>query len=513
MKRLLVFLLLVSSLPGFSQNVTLRGGEIWYDFIGDSLSPYKYRVWLQLYRDTGTAPAPVSPMLCITSSCSIDTSVLFSKQPFQLQPGSDSTYGSAGSVILPFANECVNTSRVTEVHRYSVDVDLTDSCSFTFIFTGGSRGFADNLAVQGENLHLEATVTNFFFDANSSPRFLSPIMDAYCSGTTTVESQAVSDPDNDSLWVQWDFPSTSSSVCPPIPTQVVYDSTYYDTLPYPTNFGFSHYPKYWRFFRYGTFEFTPQSPGRFVVKIRTTDLRRHTITGFYFGIGHSEREMIIDVQSSCPSSKKVFSLHSLDTTNSISTVFHCGDSILDLTASSRILCTSIAADGSDFLLFNSQGDTLPVVAAGADNCTDLYSKNFWVKLSDTLSYNDTLQLVVRTGTDTNTLENVCGYQLPPNDSTEFHVLDCNTWVNREELVTPQIHLFPNPAKDQLQVEIPDADSGGKLWITDLSGRVVLKVQEVKPENILDLKNLASGSYLLQYRTAEGFVKTFKFLKQ
>lgn len=511
MKKTFLFLLILGSIPNFSKASDFRGGEIWYDFVGDSLNPYKYRIWLQLYRDTGTAPAPANPMLCITSSCFGDTSVSLIKQPFQLQPGSDSTHGSAGSVILPFVNECVNGFTITELHRYSLEIDLPGACSdFRFSYTGSARAANDNLASQGENFYIKARL-NSTLGPNSSARFITPALRSFCLGKKVTWSQAIYDPDGDSLHVSlWDVFSKSSS-CDSNEYKLNFKPGFFTYDPFSTLNGmYADTSRSAKLYQFGTFLFTPVQPGKFIVKMRALELRIQ-FSNFWVVVGTSEREILINVSDNCSINSSSTNFYSPDTTNATSTIFNCGDSILNITASSRILCSSIASDGSDFRLFNSQGDTIPVVAAGTGPCTDLFTKELWIKLGDSLDYNDSLQLVIQSGTDSNTLQNVCGYQLPPDDSTEIYVLDCNTWVNRPEYDIPGIVIYPNPADDYLKVEIAEPSSGGKLWITDLSGRILQRQKEIDRDNAFNLKQLPAGVYLLHYSPEAGPSRTVKFL--
>lgn len=80
-------------------------------------------------------------------------------------------------------------------------------------------------------------------------------------------------------------------------------------------------------------------------------------------------------------------------------------------------------------------------------------------------------------------------------------------------------LYPNPVKDQLNIQIQsDKTQSLSVSLTDMSGKLImsntLNVSTGLNNRMLNLNQLASGIYLLQYKNAEGFnTETFKIVKQ
>jgi hypothetical protein len=79
-------------------------------------------------------------------------------------------------------------------------------------------------------------------------------------------------------------------------------------------------------------------------------------------------------------------------------------------------------------------------------------------------------------------------------------------------------MFPNPANDELTVKIPvKGDMNLNLVITDMMGRMVLNSGNVNGfanqivQKTVDVSQLPSGSYLMNFQTHEG-VKASPFLK-
>jgi hypothetical protein len=61
-----------------------------------------------------------------------------------------------------------------------------------------------------------------------------------------------------------------------------------------------------------------------------------------------------------------------------------------------------------------------------------------------------------------------------------------------------IKYYPNPAQNSLRVIIPDnAISDMQLFITDVSGRIVLSQIITQQKSLLNISNLSNGIYLIR----------------
>ena len=85
-----------------------------------------------------------------------------------------------------------------------------------------------------------------------------------------------------------------------------------------------------------------------------------------------------------------------------------------------VLCSSLAANGSDFTI----NGTYPVaVNAASATCTDSTTKEVLLTLSATLQNAGSFQLVLQRGTDGNTLLDECGEETPVGSALPFAVKD------------------------------------------------------------------------------------------
>ena len=74
-----------------------------------------------------------------------------------------------------------------------------------------------------------------------------------------------------------------------------------------------------------------------------------------------------------------------------------------------------------------------------------------------------------------------------------------------------IHIYPNPATDQLYIHCPQTLSGVEYEIFNLNGQLMM--EGILENNVIYLnnRNLAAGKYILVLRQKEE-VKTFTFIK-
>jgi gliding motility-associated-like protein len=100
----------------------------------------------------------------------------------------------------------------------------------------------------------------------------------------------------------------------------------------------------------------------------------------------------------------------------------CSPSALRLVFSKPILCSSIASNGSDFVI----NGTYPVsVSSAGGNCggSPATTKEILVNLSSSLQSQGTFTISVQRGTDGNTILNECGEETPVGSSIDFTVMD------------------------------------------------------------------------------------------
>jgi gliding motility-associated-like protein len=98
----------------------------------------------------------------------------------------------------------------------------------------------------------------------------------------------------------------------------------------------------------------------------------------------------------------------------------CAPKQVKLVFKKPILCSTIAADGSDFMVTGSY----PVgVTAGSGVCTSGTTKEVIVTLSGAMQVAGSFQLILKKGGDGNTLVNECGEETPSGSMLPFTVKD------------------------------------------------------------------------------------------
>jgi hypothetical protein len=90
-------------------------------------------------------------------------------------------------------------------------------------------------------------------------------------------------------------------------------------------------------------------------------------------------------------------------------------------------------------------------------------------------------------------------------------VDCSILAN-EEINTPStINVYPNPVKDELNIELNGQAVLG-VTIFDLSGQIVLNNQNNRQGQVrIDLSELMPGAYVLQILGSSG-LHTDKLIK-
>lgn len=97
----------------------------------------------------------------------------------------------------------------------------------------------------------------------------------------------------------------------------------------------------------------------------------------------------------------------------------CAPRTIQLVFSKPVLCSSIAADGTDFLI----NGTYPVgISTAGSNCNGVATSVF-ITLSQALEQAGTFNIQLKRGSDGNTLINECGAETPIGSSKAFSVKD------------------------------------------------------------------------------------------
>lgn len=90
-----------------------------------------------------------------------------------------------------------------------------------------------------------------------------------------------------------------------------------------------------------------------------------------------------------------------------------------------------------------------------------------------------------------------------NPSTNYveTEMECNT-LSLDGSKTVTFNMFPNPTKNTLNIELPNATQA-KVNVYDITGKIVLNEQINNTQETLNVSGLNSGVYILQLETATG----------
>ncbi len=438
----------------------LAGGEIWYDYIGDSTGvPYQYCITLRIYKDNspGTAGLGTTALLCVASSCysSSTISLPLVGSQYQAVPGLD-----------PCADDQSDPNYVPLVYNeYKGCITLGGKCAdWSFSWNSCCRNFAiTNLVNPGSaGFLVEAKLNNSTLGDNDSPRFITPAAKNYCVGIPGqqpfVFPQFSIENDGDSVIYQWDYPQTGGG-CPATGTNLSFVSPLTVSQPMPTYNGITLDPKN------GTYTFLPNQAGVVVMKTAIKEYRfDSTLTQWVF-IGQSTRDVQVPVLSTCNQSTQAGPQVNMspstgnqivgirrDSLNALSQFLNIpisnGDSALngsiweiqipvidyscystkvtvEFDPETEVMCNSIADDGSDFRIKGPDGSLRPVV--GVDKkcpANKIWTDEIDLFLHKPLDVNGLYYLYTKTGNDGNTLENFCGFEIDRYFLIILEVTDC-----------------------------------------------------------------------------------------
>lgn len=516
MKKIVFALMIIGcTLPLTTRASHFAGAEIWYEYTGNGTN-HKYRVWLHFYRDVSGITAPANPSLCITSTCSQFSSfnATFTFAPFSVQnpcgptsPETDTCLGSKpGSILTPGLTLCAdgNSGGVlvqTEIHRYYADITLPGACSsWIFSFSENARNANDNLVNAG-TFYTEAVLNNSIGNDNS-PEFRSPAIRAFCMNTPTIWKHKAIDKDGDSLY--YSLAEALTGTCPN-PSFLGYKGAYSKTQPIQTTSGIlmDH--------SNGTLLFTPSSTQVVVVKVKVESYRYDNALALWMANGYSTRDVQIPIIGTCSVSATTWGLDARPDT--LLQLF-CGDTSIGLKTTKPYFTNTLAGDATDFAIINSKGVLLPLVKATViDPNNDGESTELKLNFHQALSYNDTLMLYMRTGSDGNRLVNVCGIESTP-DTVMYYVDDCVDTSNNSalgETALTEFSLFPNPATTQLTLSFANASSQRTVQVFDNRGQLVFSAEAAWRESKLNIAHLPPGLYLVR-STEPTATETRRFLK-
>lgn len=478
----LSFLFSLILLFSFQINAShIAGGEITYRYIGDSTGIQRhYLVRLTMYQDRSGISIGNTQNINYTSSCN--------SGGFILAPKINST--TNGGVPLQSAYDCADLSQPGSISFakwvFEMDVVLPAPCSdWNFYWSSCCRNPSitniNNPASQGFILKSQL---NNYLGPNSSPVFTTEAARQFCahSPEPLVLSQHCIEPDGDSLLYYLAQPLDDPYPGTPIPWEPGFGINNPITTANGINLNAAT----------GVMIFKPTAVEVDVFKINVDEFRFDSTTFHWNKISTITRELQIPIVNTCNIAAVNWNIQIPDSTaNEI--VASCGTQEIEFKTSVPVACSSISPDGTDFIIYKSDGTLLPVVSANGV-CVNGYTTLIKIQLSDTISQNDSMQIVSYVGSDLNTLINYCGFSLPIGDSIALVVNSCpNIGLIENKIVKG---IYPNPFEEFIELEFGN-NSLKTITIYNSNGQLVLSSKIEEKAFTLDLRNLPEGIYIVQ----------------
>lgn len=414
MKKLLFVGIFLLGFFGHSSATHLAGGNITYVNIG----PNQYRITLTLYRDcAGANIGPFSPLGSQTvfyrNNCG-GTPVGLTVQPLP---------GTGFEVLTPCVDDPSTCNGGTRygILRFdwegvvTLPTSTTAACNEWFFTWGGSQngGFCcrntNNTlagAANGQvNFFVDSYLNNNVVPGNSSARFNSFQVPAYCVNEPVTVIFDVSEPQGDSVVYSlvpastgWNVPSAyQPGRSGAVPANVVGSAITIN----PGN---------------GNLSFTPASLQTSVFVLKVDEYRAGVLIGYV----KIDVQVIMGTGRYCDNVQPGYRFDTITQ--------NCGtwnDTTLRVELRSRVQCNTISRDASEFRLYDPFGQLVQLRTATPVNC-DAQDRTTFIDLLLTrpLYSNGNFFLVSRNGTDGNTMGNQCDRFMTTFDTMTIFVSGC-----------------------------------------------------------------------------------------
>jgi len=500
MLRFLTFLLAVSLLSSARLKAShISGAEITYEYIGDTSGvPFEYMVYLDIYR-RGNSPVSLSQTQSIevSSSCFFT----FSFDAVRYTESGDSVLPDNGVYVAGYS-DCVDASGTgfltVSKHKYKKRVTLPLGCGdikFTWEDFGRNGAITNLHKAWTADIMVQARL-NTFYGPNSAVRFLNKGAAAFCLGQQVEWNQGAIEDDGDSVFFKLAAPVDVRTG-----NAVPFDTGFSKLQPITTTSGV-HLDS-----NLGTLSFTPAAVEFDIVKIRAVEYRFDSTNWVMVGI--SEREMPVVIVGSCDTNSfPDIAIGGADTNSATaittSITASCGTDSVYFQTSAPVRCDTFA-NTLNFSLLQGDSTTISLSSVNPIACQNNLSNQFFIKLSQPLVENDTLQLMA----SLSGLTNSCGLSISDTVAVEVFVNDCG--VSIPEWNDLQLKMYPIPAQGILNIELPAGQHEAVLELLDMSGRVLYRKENLQRREEFDIDRLKPGHYLIRYRSAQG-VFTRKFIK-
>lgn len=369
------------------------GADLTYTYVSTNTIHLK----LRFYRDCSGIPAPITALINISSaSCGQNFSI-------NMPLISSSEFLTSECIDTTLASTCNGGNRLgIELYIYEQDVTLPTICTdWIFEFVECMRNGNQTL-ISNPCLYISTTLDNLNGSYNSSPQFISTAVISFCLGVPAMYVQNGFDSDGDSLVY------SLASVQGAGASNVNYIPPYSGTYPISSSTGFN-------IDQQGVITFTPNKIMVGVICIQVDEYRNGV------KIGGVRRDIEIHITNAC-SINAVPQFNNQISSNGV--IVPCNAMEFDVLFNRMVLCNSVISD--DFRVINAMGFPVPVVGVNTVSCNGNLTNKVHITLSQPLTWGNNI-LIIRTGSDGNTVVGNCGFQFPANDSLLLILNDPVHW--------------------------------------------------------------------------------------
>ena len=368
---LILLVALITFAATFTSKYASASHSMGIDFYYTCLGGNSYEFTMAFYRDCAGISPPSSITINGTSSCGNNS---FTLSPVgscteltNLCIGNPNSTCNGGSD--PGSEECI----------YTGTVNLANCSDWVFSFTECCRNalITNLVAPDNEDMYVEATLDNSSGMCNNSPQFTELPVPFICDGQPFCYDHGAIDPDGDSLVYTMINPMTGGGA------PIGYTGGYSVSYPIFTQSGLLSFDA-----STGQMCFTPSGTQVCVITLLVEEYRNGVV------IGSTMRDLQVIV---------------LDCTNDpppVQVNVPCGATYITLDILDPILCSSIANDGSDFIL-TGPGGPFTITGVTGINC-GTSTTQIQIDISPAVTMSVVYTLTIVTGTDGNTLINNCG---------------------------------------------------------------------------------------------------------
>lgn len=166
---------------------------------------------------------------------------------------------------------------------------------------------------------------------------------------------------------------------------------------------------------------------------------------------------------------------------------------------------TVAATFSPDTTYAQLGDTIKfIISIGHDAreiTTDSYNTNVMSPFPGGFNFPDgTFEYEL---TEAKTYYFACSFHLASSQMKGVIIVSNPASINAINNFENKVTVYPNPAMNVLFVSLPESDRLATIQIHDLSGAVVLEVENINAEeNGIDISNLKSGTYIVTIQSGE-----------